>query len=112
MPTDLPLLSSTVDVLKPLAGSPNAGPIYRTCSKLYEAAQSLVPSHLTFDCGMPQHPSTEGRPEVIHEDAGAGLGSVELGLLTNNLDSALAHDWSTFIDLFGGQDEGGSFFAQ
>lgn len=107
--SDLPLLESTVNVLKPLSGSPNAGPIYRTCSKLYEAAQNLVLSHSSFEQQASQR-SFENRNEAAPEPNNMDAGSMEFDLFTSNFEAALVNDWSAFVDLFGGQDEGRNLF--
>lgn len=107
---DLPLLSSAVDVLKPLAGSPNAGPIFRACSKLYDVANSLVPGVRSFETATPQAAFVDPSG-VVHEGPRASLEPREFDLLAHSLDSTLAHDWSTFVDLFGGVHGGEAIFG-
>ena len=107
-PTDFPLLLTAVNVLKPLAASPNAGPIYRACLKLYDVAHSLVSSNAS--------PEDSGVETSFIDGLGWGntdpsiyMPPKEFDILTNGIESTLTHDWSTFVDLFGGQHaaEGG-----
>ena len=107
-PTDLPLLLSAVNVLRPLASSPNAGPIYRACLKLYDVACSLVSCHASPEDSVAGTPFIDGLGGE-NTDPSIYMPSKEFDILTNGLESTLTHDWSTFVDLFGGQHaaEGG-----